>query len=123
MVNDSLFIIFPTINTMLSAFFMAIFFPIALPPTVNDERMAVDIIAIRGVFHNNTTNEALIVPDTIPQISPITSLHILLVLLAFLISLIHSFEPAIFLMLWHEMHLLHNLILLLLSYQILCQLL
>lgn len=76
---------------------MAILLPMALPPTVSDETIAVKRMEMIGVFQSNTTREAVMLPDTIPQISPITSLQTLLVLLACLISLIHSLEPVIFL--------------------------
>ncbi len=88
---------FPTKNTIFSHFFMAIFLPMAFPPTVREDTIAVSNIAMIGLFNKLTTNDAVRDPDTMPQISPITSLHILLVLFEFLISLIHSFEPFIFL--------------------------
>ena len=81
---------------MFSHFFIAIFLPIAFPPTVREDTIAVKIIAVSGVSNRDTTKDAVRAPDTIPHISPITSLQMLLVLLAFFISYIHSLEPFIF---------------------------
>ena len=69
----------------------------AFPPTVRDDTKAVKRIAVRGVFLSDSTREAVMVPETMPQISPTTSLQILLVLFEFFISQMHSFEPCILL--------------------------
>ena len=89
----NLLINFPTINTMLSLYFIANFLPIALQPTVNEDTIAVMIISIIGLSFNNITKPAAKEPDIIPHISPITSLHTLLVLFEFFINWIHSLAP------------------------------
>ena len=66
-------------------------------PTVNEDTTAVKKIAIKGVSNSWTTKEVVMAPDMIPHISPITSLHMLLALFPFLIKLMHSLDPVIFL--------------------------
>ena len=95
--NGNLLKNLPTIKVMSSHLLIAIILPIAFPPTVKEDTIAVKRTDIRGVSNNITTKDAEILPDTIPQISPIRSLQTLLVLLACLINFIHSFDPVIFL--------------------------
>ena len=75
---------------------------IAFPPIVKLAIILVTInelinIGILNIDETPTDMLAPTAPDIIPHISPITSLQTLLVLLACLINLIHSFEPVIFL--------------------------
>ena len=82
---------FETINIISSLFFIANFLPIAFPPTVKDEIIELNInIVITDDKLNLTERISPIIADneplTIPQISPITSLHIDEILLPFFIK-------------------------------------
>ena len=78
------------------------FFPIALPPTVSDDiiELVNNVTIIADMLNFVDILIASIAPTeplTIPHISPITSLHILAIVLEFLISFTASFELLIFL--------------------------
>ena len=75
----------------MSLFLIAYFLPIALPPTVSDEisELISSVDKTTDIFKLIETFIASIAPTeplTIPQISPITSLHILDTLFAFFIN-------------------------------------
>ena len=80
---------------------MAIFFPIAFPPTVKAETTALSTNCKLKFIPNCsvifTAINALIAPLNTPQISPITSAQIFDTLGAFLINFIESLEPSTFL--------------------------
>jgi len=70
----------PTFNTILSAFLIAIFLNIALPPTVKDDINAAIIILISVPFIKNVVDILIasiapIEPDIIPHTSPTISLQ------------------------------------------------
>lgn len=87
---------------MLLALFMAMLFPQALPPIVNE---AIKLVRTRVIQKMSTSsllanNMAIVeaaAPDNIPQMSPITSLQKLDTFEAFFISLMASLEPFTFL--------------------------
>lgn len=73
----------------MSLFLIANFLPIALPPTVSeDTKELIKSVTITNeklvLFDTKIDNIAATEPLTIPQISPITSLHILEIVLEFL---------------------------------------
>ena len=95
-------IIFPTLKTIISLFLTAIFFPIALPPTIIleiiDDTTNAEIVGLTfNLLAIKIAIIAPILPETIPHISPIISLQKLAILLEFLINLILSLEPLILL--------------------------
>ena len=78
---------------------MAIFFPTAFPPMVSPETSAVttrdsSTLSTDRCRSNSTTITAAVVPLTMPQISPTTSLQKLLTLLAFRIRRRDSRAPG-----------------------------
>ena len=96
-------------NIISSLFNIAYFLPIALPPTVIEDITELIIseenkIGIGVTLVMCNASIAPTEPLTIPQISPITSLHILAILLEFFIKDTLSLEPFIFLELlaWKE---------------------
>ena len=91
----------PTKNDILSLFLVAIDLQIALPPTVKLEMKAVnktDIMLKLMLVEllTDIARTAPMEPLIIPQISPITSLQILEILLEFLSKPIVSLPPFIF---------------------------
>ena len=105
----NLFNILATINIIESLFLIAYFLPIAFPPTVNDDiielvNSVINIVEMLNLIDMFIASIAPTEPLTIPQISPITSLHILAIVLEFFISFTASLEPLIFLELfaWND---------------------
>ena len=83
--------IFAAINIIASLFLMACFFPIALPPTVSDEIIELTSSVMITVDKLNFIDILIASiaprePLTIPHISPMTSLHILAIVLEFFIK-------------------------------------
>ena len=96
-----MFIIFPTVYIILSAFFADIVLPMAFPNTVNEATNApnnklVSIEFSENICENFTASIALTAPDITPQTSPITSLHTLDTLSDYFDNLIASFAPFLF---------------------------
>ena len=76
----------------------------AFPPTVREEinadtKIDMIVLLIPVVVDKLIARTAPNPPDKIPHISPITSLHMLAILLAFFIKEIDSFAPLILLLL------------------------
>ena len=98
---ENLFITIPTPWTIFVELLLAIFFPIAFPPTVKAETTALSTNCKLKFIPNCsvifTAINALIAPLNTPQISPITSAQIFDTLGAFLINFIESLEPSTFL--------------------------
>ena len=97
----NLFNILATINIIESLFLIAYFLPIAFPPTVSDDIIelisSVTIIVERlNLVDIFIASIAPTEPLTIPQISPITSLHMLAIVLEFFIKCTASLELLFF---------------------------